>query len=110
MALLAPVKWELGDLAEARAQIEQTMVRANDSAYSLDRLFGCFWKTILESLVGNAEAALHAGEVVVEIARRHETKHYLSTFNELINVADGSRRPSSSIGRQKHHGGEHARF
>ncbi len=34
MALLAPVKWELGDLSEARAQIEQTMVRANDSAYS----------------------------------------------------------------------------
>ena len=87
MALLAPVKWELGDLAEARAQIEQTMVRANDSAYSLDRLFAYFWKTILESLVGNAEAALHAGAVVVEIAQRHETKHYLALGQAYVSWA-----------------------
>ena len=87
MALLASVKWELGDLSEARAQIEQTMVRANDSAYSLDRLFAYFWKTILESLVGNAEAALHAGEVVVEIAQRHETKHYLALGQAYVSWA-----------------------
>jgi predicted ATPase len=87
MALLAPLKWELGDPAEARAQIEQTLVRADDPAYVLDRLLVYFWKTILESLVGNAEAALHAAEVGVEIAQRHGTKHYLALGQAYVSWA-----------------------
>ena len=77
-AYLAKASWLLGDVAQARKLMDQTVARAIQLQHAPTRAFIGSRTAQLEALRGNAEAMLSASETMVELSQDYGLKLFLA--------------------------------
>ena len=82
MIHLAFARTLLGEVAQARALSEEAAARAAESAHAPTKALIHHFKSLIEVCRDDAEAALHAARVAVDVSREHGLALYL-VFGEL---------------------------
>jgi predicted ATPase len=82
MIHLALAKVLLGEVQQARTLSEEAAARAAESAHAPTKALIYHFKALIEICRDDAEAALHAARVVLDVSRKHGLALYL-VFGEL---------------------------